>query len=51
VFYESLGRIVWKFGIAYVRRRYGRELRALAALTVVGVLLGGYFATRTVKEG
>lgn len=51
MFYEALGRLVWKFGISYVRRRYARQLRAAAALAVVSVLLGGYLATRTVKEG
>jgi heme A synthase len=51
MFYQALGRVVWKFGVAFVRRRYSRQLRALAALTVVSILLGGYLATRTVKEG
>jgi hypothetical protein len=57
VIYNLIGRIVvglfrWRFLIAFVRWRYGREIRIAAgagvALTVLGV--GAYLASRDGEE-
>ena len=48
MFYKALGFAVWKLGVAYLRRRYGRSLRLAAVLGVLGVLAAGaYAATRS----
>ena len=47
MFYKALGFAVWKLGVAYVRRNYGRQLRAAAALGVVALGVGAYLATRS----
>jgi hypothetical protein len=38
---------VWKFGTAYVRRNYGRQLRAAAVLGLLTIGIAGYLATRS----
>jgi hypothetical protein len=45
--YKALGFAVWKLGVAYVRRNYGRQLRIAAALGIVALGVGGYLATRS----
>jgi hypothetical protein len=45
--YEAIGRWV----VAYVRRRYRRQLRALALLAVASIALGAWLASRDVEEG
>ena len=47
MFYRLLGMAVWKIGMRYVRRNYGRQLRAAFALGVLAVVAGGYFASRS----
>ena len=47
MFYKLLGMAVWKVGSRYVRRNYGRQLRAAAALAVLSIAVGGYLATRS----
>jgi hypothetical protein len=49
--YKAIGKAVVKLGVAFVRRRYGRQLRVLAGLAVVSLLIGGYLASRAVEEG
>jgi hypothetical protein len=49
--YELIGRGVVRFGVAYVRRRYGRQLRFALAFGVVAVIAGAYLASREVQEG
>jgi hypothetical protein len=46
MFYKAIGFVVWKFASAYVRERYGRQLR-VAALLGVASILAGYIATRS----
>jgi hypothetical protein len=46
MFYKALGFAVWKLGVAYVRRRYGRQLR-IAALLAVAAVLAGFIASRS----
>jgi hypothetical protein len=45
--YKALGFVVWKFAVAYVRRRFARQLRIAAALGVVTLAAAGYLATRS----
>jgi hypothetical protein len=47
MFYKLLGMAVWKFGLAYVRRNYGRQLRLAAIAGVIAVAVAGYLATRS----
>jgi hypothetical protein len=51
MFYKALGFVVWKLGIAYLRRRYARQAKVAAAVVVVSVLAAGYLATRSVESG
>lgn len=47
-FYELIGRLV----VAFVRWRYGRQLRIAAGVGVAALLVGGYLAaTREPPEG
>ena len=47
MFYRLLGMAVWKAGVGYVRRTYGRQLRAAFALGVLTIGVAGYLATRS----
>jgi hypothetical protein len=42
VVYAAIGRLV----VAFVRRRYRRQIQAAAAFTVAAVAIGAYLATR-----
>ena len=45
--YKLLGMAVWKLGVRYVRRNYGRQLRAVVALGLLSVAIAGYLAARS----
>jgi hypothetical protein len=47
MFYRLLGMAVWKLGSRYVRRNYGRQLRATVVLIVLIVGVAGYTAARS----
>ena len=47
MFYKLLGMAVWKFGLAYVRRNYGRQLRAAAIAGALALGVGAYLASRS----
>jgi hypothetical protein len=47
MFYRLLGMVVWKVGVRYVRRNYGRRLRAALVLGVLSVAVAGYLASRS----
>ena len=47
MFYKALGFAVWKLGVAYVRRNYGRQIRVAIVLAVASVLAAGYLAARS----
>jgi hypothetical protein len=47
MFYRLIGMAVWKFASAYVRRNYGRQLRATVALIVLIVGVAGYAAAKS----
>jgi hypothetical protein len=49
--YELIGRTVVRVGWAYVRLRFGTQLRFALGFGVAAVLLGGYLASRNVREG
>jgi hypothetical protein len=48
---ERLGRAALRFGIAYLRRRYRRQIRIGAGLAAVAVGIAVYLASRDVAEG
>jgi hypothetical protein len=48
---ERLGRVALRFAIAYLRRRYRREIRIGAALAVGAIGVAIYLANRNVPEG
>jgi hypothetical protein len=47
MFYKLLGMAVWKFASRYVRRNYGRQLRAAAVLGILSVAIAVYLAGRS----
>jgi hypothetical protein len=47
MFYKLLGMAVWKVGVRYLRRNYGRQLRAAAVLGLLSVAVAGYLAARS----
>lgn len=49
--YEKLGKAAIRFAIKYARRRYRRQIRIGAGLTVVAVAVAAYLASRNVPEG
>jgi hypothetical protein len=51
VIYKWIGKAVVSFGLAYVRRRFGRQIRFALGFTVVAIGLGAYLASRNLQEG
>lgn len=48
---ERLGRVAIRFALRYVRTRYRRQIRIGVGLTVAGVAVAAYLASRNVPEG
>lgn len=48
---DRLGRAALRFAVAYLRRRYRREIRIGIGLGVVAVGVAIYLANREVPEG
>jgi hypothetical protein len=48
--YRAIGKAVVKYSIAFVRLRYGRQLRVLTGIALASILVGGYLASRSVEE-
>jgi len=48
---DRLGRVAIRIAFRYVRRRYRRQIRVGIGLTVAGVTLAAYLASRNVPEG
>jgi len=49
--YESLGKVAIRFAVRYVRARYRRQIRVGVGVTVAGLALAAYVASRNVPEG
>jgi hypothetical protein len=49
--YDKLGKAALRFTIAYLRRRYRREIRIGAGLAVAAIGVAVYLANRDVPEG
>jgi NADH/NAD ratio-sensing transcriptional regulator Rex len=49
--YDRLGKVAVGFAVAYLRRRYRREIRIGAGVAVVAIGVGAYLATRNPPEG
>jgi hypothetical protein len=49
--YNAIGKAVVKVVVAFVRFRYGRQLRFAAGFAAVAVGIGAYLASREVTEG
>jgi hypothetical protein len=49
--YNKLGKAALRFGVAYLRRRYRREIRIGAGLAVAAIGVAVYLANRDVPEG
>ena len=49
--YDRLGRAAIRFSIAYLRRRYRRQIRIGVGLAAVAIGIAAYLATRNVPEG
>jgi ABC-type lipoprotein release transport system permease subunit len=48
---DRLGRAALRFAFRYLRRRYRREIRIGIGLSVAGVAVAAYLASRNVPEG
>jgi hypothetical protein len=51
VTYDKLGKAAIRFAIKYVRRRYRRQIRIGAGISVAALAIAAYAATRNVPEG
>jgi hypothetical protein len=51
VTYDKLGKVAVRFAFKYVRRRYRRQIRIGIGVTVAGLAIAAYAATRNVPEG
>lgn len=49
--YKAIGKAVVKIAVAFVRRRYGTQLRFALGFVGVAVAIGAYLASREVTEG
>jgi hypothetical protein len=49
--YELIGRGVVRVGWAYFKSRFGIRLRFAVGFALAALLLGGYLASREVREG
>jgi hypothetical protein len=49
--YDRVGKFALRFTVAYLRRRYRREIRIGIALTVGAIGVAVYLANRDVPEG
>ncbi|MEK6251745.1 MAG: hypothetical protein AABM43_07345 [Actinomycetota bacterium] len=49
--YKAIGKAVVKLGVAFVRRRYGTQLRFAFGFGVAVLAIGAYLASRDVAEG
>lgn len=49
--YDRLGKAAIRFGVRYARRRYRRQIRIGIGVTVGGLALAAYLASRNVPEG
>jgi hypothetical protein len=49
--YNRFGRAAIRFSLAYLRRRYRRQIRLGVGLAAAAVAIAAYFATRDVREG
>jgi hypothetical protein len=49
--YDRVGKAALRFTVAYLRRRYRREIRIGVGLGVVAVGVAIYLANREVPEG
>ena len=48
--YDTLGKAAIRFAVAYLRRRYRRQIRIGAGLAVVAIGIAAYLATRNVPR-
>lgn len=49
--YKAIGKAVVKLALAFVRRRYGTQLRFGLGFVAVAIAAGAYLASREVSEG
>lgn len=48
---DRLGKAAIRFALKYVRRRYRRQIRIGLGITIAGVAIAAYVASRNVPEG
>ena len=48
---DKLGKAAIRFALKYVRRRYRREIRLGIGLSIAGIAVAAYLASRNVPEG
>lgn len=48
---DKIGRVAIRIAFRYVRRRYRRQIRIGIGITVAGIAVAAYVASRNVPEG
>jgi hypothetical protein len=51
MFHDRLGRTAVRFAVAYLRRRYRREIRIGIGIGAATLAIAAYLASRNVPEG
>ncbi len=49
--YDRLGRVAIRFAVAYLRRRYRREIRIGIGFSAAALAVAAYIAARHAPEG
>lgn len=49
--YATIGKLVIRSGLFYIRHRYRRQIRAGAGIAAVVIGIAAYLASRNVPEG
>jgi hypothetical protein len=49
--YDGLGRLALRFAVAYLRRRYRREIRIGIGVAALSLAVAAFLASRDVREG
>lgn len=49
--YDTLGKAAVRFALAYLRKRYKREIRIGIGIAAIGIGVAAFLGSRDVREG